>query len=73
MADKYYITTAIDYVNSAPHIGTAYIALFNYAFAKRHGGRFVLRRDGVFQIKNQRIGADTQTLLELALAVARDK
>ncbi len=26
-----------------PHVGTAYIALFNYAFAKKHGGRFVLR------------------------------
>lgn len=24
-------------------MGTAYIALFNYAFARRHGGRFVLR------------------------------
>lgn len=27
----------------APHIGTAYIALFNYAFAKRNGGQFLLR------------------------------
>ena len=26
-----------------PHIGTAYIALFNLAFARRHGGSFVLR------------------------------
>lgn len=26
-----------------PHVGTAYIALFNYAFARRHGGRFILR------------------------------
>jgi glutamyl-tRNA synthetase len=26
-----------------PHVGTAYQALFNYAFARRHGGRFVLR------------------------------
>jgi glutamyl-tRNA synthetase len=26
-----------------PHVGTAYQALFNYAFAKRHGGRFILR------------------------------
>ena len=26
-----------------PHVGTAYIALFNYAFAKKHGGKFVLR------------------------------
>jgi glutamyl-tRNA synthetase len=26
-----------------PHVGTAYIALFNYVFARRHGGTFLLR------------------------------
>ena len=26
-----------------PHVGTAYIALFNYVFAKKHGGAFILR------------------------------
>src|SRR5690349_9744981 len=26
-----------------PHVGTAYIALFNYAFARQHGGTFLLR------------------------------
>ncbi len=26
-----------------PHVGTAYMALFNYIFAKHHGGKFVLR------------------------------
>jgi glutamyl-tRNA synthetase len=26
-----------------PHVGTAYVALFNYALARRHGGQFVLR------------------------------
>ncbi len=26
-----------------PHVGTAYIGLFNYAFAKSHGGRFIFR------------------------------
>jgi len=26
-----------------PHVGTAYVALFNYAFARHHGGTFVLR------------------------------
>lgn len=26
-----------------PHVGTAYIALFNYAFAKHHNGKFLLR------------------------------
>lgn len=26
-----------------PHVGTAYVALFNYALAKKFGGRFILR------------------------------
>lgn len=26
-----------------PHVGTAYVALVNYCFAKKHGGEFVLR------------------------------
>ena len=26
-----------------PHVGTAYIALFNYAFAKHHNAKFLLR------------------------------
>jgi glutamyl-tRNA synthetase len=26
-----------------PHVGTAYIALFNYCFAKKNGGEFILR------------------------------
>ncbi len=26
-----------------PHVGTAYIALFNYVFARRNGGKFLLR------------------------------
>ena len=26
-----------------PHVGTAYVALFNFAFARRNGGRFLLR------------------------------
>lgn len=26
-----------------PHVGTAYIALFNRCFAQRHGGKFILR------------------------------
>src|SRR5262245_40349215 len=26
-----------------PHVGTAYMALFNRAFASRHGGQFILR------------------------------
>ncbi|MCA9697060.1 MAG: glutamate--tRNA ligase [Myxococcales bacterium] len=26
-----------------PHVGTAYIGLFNYVFARKHGGAFILR------------------------------
>lgn len=26
-----------------PHVGTGYMALFNYAFAKKNGGKFILR------------------------------
>ncbi len=26
-----------------PHVGTAYVALFNYALARHHGGQFILR------------------------------
>src|SRR5512141_746261 len=26
-----------------PHVGTAYVALFNYAFARQSGGQFILR------------------------------
>jgi glutamyl-tRNA synthetase len=26
-----------------PHVGTAYMALFNWAFAKHHGGQFIVR------------------------------
>ncbi|HEY8379614.1 MAG TPA: glutamate--tRNA ligase [Nannocystis sp.] len=26
-----------------PHVGTAYIALFNYVFARKYGGQFILR------------------------------
>ena len=26
-----------------PHVGTAYVALFNHAFARKHGGTFIVR------------------------------
>ncbi|GAA5219347.1 glutamate--tRNA ligase [Corallincola platygyrae] len=35
-----------------PHVGTAYIALFNYAFAKQHGGEFVLRIEDTDQARS---------------------
>ena len=38
----------------APHIGTAYIALFNYAFAKSQGGKFILRIEDTDQTRSTR-------------------
>ncbi len=35
-----------------PHLGTAYMALFNRAFAKRHGGQFVLRIEDTDQARS---------------------
>ncbi|HUP26856.1 MAG TPA: glutamate--tRNA ligase [Chloroflexia bacterium] len=34
-----------------PHVGTAYMALFNRAFAHRHGGQFVLRIEDTDQTR----------------------
>lgn len=36
-----------------PHVGTAYIALFNYVFAKKHGGKFVLRIEDTDQTRSR--------------------
>jgi glutamyl-tRNA synthetase len=35
-----------------PHVGTAYIALFNYAFAQQEGGSFVLRIEDTDQARS---------------------
>ena len=35
-----------------PHVGTAYIALFNKAFADLHGGRFILRIEDTDQTRS---------------------
>ena len=34
-----------------PHVGTAYIGLINYCFAKRHGGKFILRIEDTDQTR----------------------
>src|SRR5437899_796022 len=34
-----------------PHIGTAYIALFNYVFAKKNGGTFIVRIEDTDQTR----------------------
>ncbi|MBL92031.1 MAG: glutamate--tRNA ligase [Myxococcales bacterium] len=35
-----------------PHVGTAYIALFNYALAKQQGGQFILRIEDTDQARS---------------------
>jgi glutamyl-tRNA synthetase len=47
-----------------PHVGTAYIALFNYAFARHAGGRFVLRIEDTDQ---SRARADSERMIYEAL------
>lgn len=37
-----------------PHVGTAYIALFNLAFARHHGGKFLLRIEDTDQARSSR-------------------
>ena len=37
----------------APHVGTAYIALFNYCFAKSQGGDFILRIEDTDQERSR--------------------
>jgi glutamyl-tRNA synthetase len=36
-----------------PHVGTAYQALFNYAFARHHSGRFILRIEDTDQTRSR--------------------
>jgi glutamyl-tRNA synthetase len=35
-----------------PHVGTAYVALVNYCFARKHGGEFVLRIEDTDQARS---------------------
>ena len=37
----------------APHVGTAYIALFNLAFARAQGGRYILRIEDTDQNRSR--------------------
>jgi glutamyl-tRNA synthetase len=47
-----------------PHVGTAYIALFNYVFARQQGGKFVLRIEDTDQ---QRARGDSEQMIFDAL------
>ena len=52
-----------------PHVGTAYMSLFNLAFARRHGGQFVLRIEDTdrarFQADSEQQIYDTLHWLDL--------
>ena len=41
-----------------PHVGTAYVALFNYCFAKANGGQFILRIEDTDQVRSSRQSED---------------
>ena len=35
-----------------PHVGTAFVALFNLCFARQHGGQFILRIEDTDQVRS---------------------
>src|SRR2546427_10116820 len=37
-----------------PHVGTAYIGLFNYVFARAHGGQFLVRIEDTHPTRSHR-------------------
>ena len=41
-----------------PHVGTAYIALFNLCFARQHGGKFILRIEDTDQVRSTQKSED---------------
>lgn len=45
-----------------PHVGTAYIALFNMCFARAHGGQFILRIEDTDQVRST--GQSEQAILD---------
>jgi glutamyl-tRNA synthetase len=45
-----------------PHVGTAYIALFNLCFARQHGGQFILRIEDTDRVRSTR--ASEQAILD---------
>ena len=47
-----------------PHVGTAYIALFNHVFARQQGGKFVLRIEDTDQTRAR---ADSEQMIYDAL------
>ena len=42
----------------SPHVGTAYMALFNLAFARKHGGEMILRIEDTDQTRSSKESED---------------
>ena len=47
----------------APHVGTAYMALFNLAFARKHGGKMILRIEDTDQSRSTKESEDAISIL----------
>src|SRR5690606_32369999 len=41
-----------------PHVGTAYIALFNLCFARQNGGQFILRIEDTDRVRSTKASED---------------
>jgi glutamyl-tRNA synthetase len=56
-----------------PHVGTAYVALFNLAYRRKHGGRFIMRIDDTDRERYD-ANSEQRILSELAwLGIAADE
>jgi len=54
-----------------PHVGTAYIALFNLCYARQHGGQFILRIEDTDQSRST--DASEQAILEASNPNSRSR
>lgn len=52
MADRAVRTRIAPSPTGDPHVGTAYVALFNYCFARKSGGQFILRIEDTDQARS---------------------
>ena len=70
--DKYYLTTAIDYVNGAPHIGHAYEKILTDIIARHYTQRtdemFFLTGTDEHGIKIQKTAANIESVLKQTYA-----
>lgn len=58
MADRPVVVRIAPSPTGDPHVGTAYIALFNYAFAKQRGGKFILRIEDTDRTRSTKASED---------------